>query len=79
MERATGIEPAPPAWELKLPRLYFQYQQNRSEQMWVRAVPDLRIAGDVWGTFSEILKTPKTRNAGAVRVVDATRTGRVLQ
>ena len=51
MERATGIEPAPPAWELKFSILYFQYLQNRLEKMYVHAlhpvhaVSDLRIAG----------------------------------
>jgi hypothetical protein len=50
MERATGIEPVLPAWELKFSILYFQYLQIHSEQMYVHAlhtvhaVPDLRIA-----------------------------------
>jgi hypothetical protein len=39
------------AWESKLPLLYFQYLQNRSEKMYVHALhtvhalPDLRVAG----------------------------------
>jgi len=51
VERATGIEPVLPAWELKLTLLYFQYLQNRSGKInvhalhTVHAVPDLRIAG----------------------------------
>ena len=44
------------AWEAEFSILYFQYLQNRSEKMYVpalhavHAVPDLRIARDVWGT-----------------------------
>jgi hypothetical protein len=44
------------AWESKFSILYFQYLQNRSEKMCVHALhtvhamPELRIAGDVWGT-----------------------------
>jgi hypothetical protein len=51
MERATGIEPVLPAWESKLPVLYFHNLQNRSAKINVHAlhtahaVPDLRIAG----------------------------------
>ncbi len=50
MERATGIEPVLPAWESKLPPLYFHNLQNRSRKIsvhathTVHAVPDLRIA-----------------------------------
>jgi len=50
LERATGIEPAPPAWEAEFSILYFQYLQNRSEKMYVHALhtvhalPDLRVA-----------------------------------
>ena len=49
MERATGIEPVLPTWELKFSSLCFQYLQNRSAKMYVHAthtvhaVPDLRI------------------------------------
>jgi|ERR1700730_14435772 len=51
MERATGIEPAPPAWESKLPLLYFHNLQNRLRKInvhathTVHALPDLCIAG----------------------------------
>jgi hypothetical protein len=50
MERATGIEPEPPAWEAEFRFLYFQYLQIHLEQMCVHAlhtvhaVPDLRVA-----------------------------------
>jgi hypothetical protein len=50
LERATGIEPVLPAWEFKFLILYFQYLQNRSENInadalhTVHAVPDLRVA-----------------------------------
>jgi hypothetical protein len=50
MERATGIEPVLPAWESKLPLLYFHNLQKRSAKInvharhTVHAVPDLRIA-----------------------------------
>jgi hypothetical protein len=50
MERATGIEPVLPAWELKFSLLYSHYLQNRIEQLHVHALhtvhalPDLRIA-----------------------------------
>jgi len=50
MERATGIEPVLPAWELRLPLLYFHNLQNRSVRINVHAThivpagPDLRIA-----------------------------------
>ena len=50
MERATGIEPVLPAWELKFSLLYFQHLQNGLGKMnvhathTVHAVPDLRIA-----------------------------------
>jgi hypothetical protein len=55
MERATGIEPAPPAWESKLPPLYLHNLQNRSRKMYVHAthtvhaLPDLRVAGGRFG------------------------------
>ena len=51
LERATGIEPALPAWECEFSILYFQYLQNHSEKMYlhalhtVHALPGLRIAG----------------------------------
>jgi hypothetical protein len=51
LERATGIEPAPPAWESKLSILYFQYLQNRLGKInvhathTVHALPDLRMTG----------------------------------
>jgi len=51
LERATGIEPAPPAWEAEFSILYFQHLQNRSGKMCVHALhtvhalPDLRVAG----------------------------------
>jgi hypothetical protein len=45
MERATGIEPAPPAWEAEFSILYFQHLQIHSEKMYVHALPDLRVAG----------------------------------
>jgi hypothetical protein len=50
MERATGIEPAPPAWEAEFSILYFQHLQNRLQKMCmhalhtVHALPDLRVA-----------------------------------
>jgi hypothetical protein len=50
LERATGIEPAPPAWEFEFSILYFQYLQNYLGEInvhathTVHAVPDLRIA-----------------------------------
>jgi len=50
LERATGIEPAPPTWESEFSILYFQHLQNRLEKMYVHAVhtvhavPDLRVA-----------------------------------
>jgi hypothetical protein len=56
LERATGIEPVLPAWESKFPLLYSHNLQKRSEKInvhalhTVHALPDLRIAGDVWGT-----------------------------
>src|SRR6266496_5755014 len=58
MERETGIEPVLPAWESKLPALYFHNLQNRSEKInvhathTVHAVPDLRIAGGRLGDVS---------------------------
>jgi hypothetical protein len=51
MERATGIEPVLPTWELKVLILSFQYLQNHSAKTYVhvlhtmQALPDLRIAG----------------------------------
>jgi len=51
MERATGIEPVLPAWESKLPLLYFHNLQNRLGKINVHAlhtvpaVPELRVAG----------------------------------
>ena len=50
MERATGIEPVLPTWEIKFSLLYFQHLQNLSEKMYVHALhtvhalPDLRVA-----------------------------------
>jgi hypothetical protein len=50
LERATGIEPAPPVWEAEFSILYFQHLQDRSEKMCVHALhtvhalPDLRVA-----------------------------------
>jgi len=50
VERATGIEPVLPAWELKFSILYFQYLQNRPGKInvhalhTVHALPDLRVA-----------------------------------
>jgi hypothetical protein len=44
LERATGIEPVFPAWELESPLLYFHNLQNRLGKINVHAVPDLRIA-----------------------------------
>jgi hypothetical protein len=44
------------AWEAEFSFLYFQHLQNRLEKMCVHALhavhalPDLRVAGDVWGT-----------------------------
>jgi len=38
MELATGIEPAPPAWEAEFSILYFQQSQNRSRKMYVHAL-----------------------------------------
>jgi len=65
LERATGIEPAPPAWESKFSILYFQYLQNRSEKICVHAthtvhtMPDLRIAGGrLGGRFLEQIIAP---------------------
>ena len=58
MERATGIEPVLPAWELKFLLLYFHHLQNRSGKinvhatLTVHAVPDLRTAaGRLAGRF----------------------------
>jgi len=51
LERATGIEPVLPAWESKLPPLYFHHLENCSGKIkvhathTVHALPDLRIAG----------------------------------
>ena len=51
MERATGIEPAPPAWVAEFSILYFQYLQNHLRKMHVHALhavhalPDLRVVG----------------------------------
>jgi hypothetical protein len=51
LERATRLEPAPPAWESKFSFLYFQYLQNEPEKInvhalhTVHAVPDLRMTG----------------------------------
>src|ERR1700686_1236577 len=50
LERATGIEPVLPAWELKFSLLYFHNLQNRSAKInahathTVHAVQDLRLA-----------------------------------
>ncbi len=59
MERATGIEPVLPAWELENLLLYFHNLQNRSATInahamhTVHAVPDLRVtAGRFAGRFS---------------------------
>jgi len=49
MERATGIEPAPPAWESKVSFLYFHNLQKRSRKInvhathTVHAAPELRV------------------------------------
>jgi len=63
-ERATGIEPAPPAWEAEFSILYFQHLQNASEKMCVHALhtvhalPDLRVAaGRLRDGFVDCLKS----------------------
>jgi hypothetical protein len=61
LERATGIEPVLPAWESKLPPLYFHNLQNRSGKInvhathTVHALPELRVAGGRLGDGVSVL------------------------
>ncbi len=62
-----GIEPVLPAWESKLSLLYFQYLQNRLENMYVHAlhtvhaVPDLRVAGGRLGDVFYFISNVRNR------------------
>jgi len=52
LERATGFEPQPPAWELKLRRLYFHNLQNRSGKINIRVVSRFAYR---WGRLGDVM------------------------
>ena len=67
LERAAGIEPAPPAWEAEFSILYFQHLQNASEKMYVHALhvvhslTDLRVGGGRLGDGVSLNLTRRTK------------------